>query len=259
MAEMKVRMGNPDPVPTDSGRWGVWSVGKLAAKASRRSIVDDVRERLMTVICSGEVKVNDRLPPEVELARLFGVSRPVVREAIVSLNAVGVTASFNGRGTFVTSIKAANIFVLGGYASEHVNEIRRLLEIPAAQLAAMRRTDRHIEDMRDALDRLDAEERADRRNRIDAEFHVGIAAAAGNPLLEKLAGDLRTSLEDESLTVSSVSDRRAGARAEHRAILAAIECRDAQRAGDAMRAHLDAIDDSLARLRQSKETALAGE
>lgn len=231
----------PSEMRTAAGR-------DLPGSASRRSVVSDVRQQLIALIRSGEVKVNDQLPSEMQLARQFGVSRPVVREAIVSLNALGLTTSLNGRGTFVTSTTAEPPLLLGGYAPEHVNEIRRCLEIPAARLAALRRTDADIVRLRGLLARIDAEEEANRRNKIDAEFHVGIAEVTGNPLLTRLIGDMRSSLEDESLTVSVVANRRAGARAEHLAIVEAIARQDGAAAADAMCAHLDAIDQSLALL-----------
>jgi len=221
------------------------SLDTLALKASRHSIVNDVRQQLVGFIRSGQIGVNEQLPSEMKLAHMFGVSRPVVREAIVSLNALGLTTSLNGRGTFVTSTTVEAPLLLGGYPPEHVNEIRRCLEIPAAQLAALRRSEADVARLNGILQRIDAEAEAGRRNKIDAEFHVAIAGTTGNPLLMKLIGDMRNSLEDESLAVSVVAHRRAGARAEHRAIVDAIARHDGGAAADAMRAHLDAIDQSL--------------
>ena len=60
------------------------------AKVPRRSAADDVRDQLVALIDSGRLKVDERLPSELELARNFGVSRPVVREALVSLQALGL-------------------------------------------------------------------------------------------------------------------------------------------------------------------------
>lgn len=227
---------------------GAWSLHGTGQAGGRRSAVEVVRDQIAANIQSGRIKVDEQLPSEAELARLFGVSRPVVREAIVSLNALGLTASRNGRGTFVASASVKAELMLGGFLPGHVNEVRRCLEIPAARLAAARRTRRDVARMEELLAAIDAEEAADRRNRIDAEFHIAIATATRNPLLTKLIGDLRGSLEDESLTVSVVRHRRAGARAEHRAILDAIAAGDADAADLAVTSHLDAIDASLASL-----------
>ncbi len=215
-------------------------------KVARRNAVDDVREQIIGLIKSGQFRINDQLPPEIGLARSFGVSRSVVREALVSLQALGFTTSLNGRGTFVAKDRIQPQLLLGGYAPEHLNAMRRCLEVPSACLAARQRTRQDIARLRAILARLSVEEKADRRNKLDAEFHIAIAAAIGNPLFAKLVTDLRCALEDGSLTVSVVPRRRAGARAEHKAILDAIVRRDADAAGAAMTAHLDAIDSSLA-------------
>lgn len=204
------------------------------------------------LIRSGRLKVNDQLPSEVELAQSFGVSRAVVREALVGLRTLGLTTSRNGRGTFVASDQEAAQVVLGGFRAEHLNEVRRCLEVPSARLAAKRRTRWDLARLAKLLDRLAAEEQADRRNKLDAEFHIGIALATGNPLFAKLIGDLRSGIEDESLAVSVVKRRRAGARAEHQAILDAITARQPTTAATAMTAHLVAIDRSLATLRRRR-------
>ena len=227
----------------------------ILVRISRRSVVEDVRAQIVALIRSGRFRINDQLPPEIELAQSFGVSRPVVREALVGLQALGLTSSRNGRGTFVAADRVAVRLLLGGYRAEHLNEVRRCLEIPSSRLAAERRTAADVLRLSQVLERLAVEEHADRRNKLDAEFHIGIALATANPLLAKMIGDLRGGLEDESLTVSVVARRRAGARVEHQAILAAIAGRDPDGAARAMQAHLDAIDRSLATLRRKRRAA----
>jgi DNA-binding FadR family transcriptional regulator len=224
--------------------------GVLLTRVARRSVVEDVRGQIVALIRSGRLRVHDQLPSEIELAQSFGVSRPVVREALVGLQALGLTSSRNGRGTFVAADRRTAQLLLGGYRAEHLNEVRRCLEIPVSRLAAQRRTRADLTRLNRLLECLAGEERADCRNKLDAEFHIGIALATGNPVLVKLIGDLRSGLEDESLTVSVVADRRARARIEHRAILDAIAARDPDSAAQAMQVHLDAIDRSLATLRR---------
>jgi DNA-binding FadR family transcriptional regulator len=141
--------------------------------------------------------------------------------------------------------------LLGGCPPQHVNEIRRFLEIPSARLAAHRRTEADVARLYEILARIDAEQEADQRNKIDAELHVAVAAVTGNPLLMKLISDMRNSVEDESLAVSAVANRRTGARAEHLAIVNAIARQDGEAAAAAMLAHLDAIDQSLMLLDRS--------
>jgi DNA-binding FadR family transcriptional regulator len=84
-----------------------------------------------------------------------------------------------------------------------------------------------------------------RRNRLDADFHVAIAAAAGNPLIAKLVEQLRTVLEEHSLALGRIPRRRENARGEHRAIYDAIVKGDAEAAAAAMEAHLVAAERSF--------------
>ena len=110
----------------------------------QRSAAADVQIKLQTHIETGAYQQSERLPSESELARLFGVSRPVVREALMSLQALGLTASQPGKGTFVVSDRVRPPLLMGRYSPAHIREVRRCLEIPSARLAAERRSDSDI-------------------------------------------------------------------------------------------------------------------
>jgi DNA-binding FadR family transcriptional regulator len=213
-------------------------------------MVDEVRERLTAWIHSGRLKVDAQLPSENELARIFGVSRPVIREALVGLQALGITVPRTGKGTFVASGQVKPELLLGGYGAEHLTEVRRLLEVPAARLAAERRNSQDLARMTALLRAMAEQGDARQRNKLDAEFHIAIAATSGNPLLAKLVGDLRAVLEQVSFLASYLTYRRDSAQAEHQAIFDAISQREAGRAEAAMSAHLSAIDKSMAAIRR---------
>ena len=216
-------------------------------KVERRSAVADVQGQLQSLIESGHFKLNGRLPSEIELARSFGVSRPVVREALMSLQALGLTASQTGKGTFVVSDRV-RVLLLGQYSPAHIKEVRRALEIPSAQFAAMRRTDRDVGQLAALLARLEDADNPARRNQLDADFHIAIATASGNSLFVKLIEDMRTILEEHSLALAQAPHRRKAASIEHAAIYDAIVRRDAEAAAAAMAAHLDAAEQSFALL-----------
>ena len=205
----------------------------------------EVQSRLQAAIEAGQYKQNDRLPSESELARSFDVSRPVVREALMSLQALGLTASQSGRGTFVVSDRVRVPLLMGRYSPAHIREVRRCIEIPSARLAAERRTDRDVGELAASLARMaDADDPA-KRNGYDASFHIAIAQAGGNPLIVKLIEDLRTVLEEHSLAVARAPHRRQAAIAEHTAIYDAIVERDPDAAAAAMEAHLVAAERSF--------------
>jgi GntR family transcriptional repressor for pyruvate dehydrogenase complex len=215
------------------------------AKIGRRRAAEDVRRQLISLIESGTLKVDERLPSEHELARDFGVSRPVIREALVGLTALGLATAHNGKGTFVTSDRVRTPLLLGQYSPAHLNEVRRYLEVPSARLAAERRSADDIGRLAAILARLEDAADPAQRNKLDADFHIAMAQAGGNPLLVKLIEDLRALLEAHSLAAAAAPNRRAIAIAEHKAIYEAILRRDPDAAGIAMSAHLEAADNSF--------------
>lgn len=214
-------------------------------RVERRNTAVEVRDQLIALIRAGTLRVNEKLPPEMELARNFGVSRPVVREALVSLQALGLVASQNGKGTYVIADRPQAPLLLGRYSTGHLNAVRRYLEVPAATLAAERRTEAQLAHMTDVLAQMQDCDNPGRRNILDAEFHIAIAEAAGNPLLKKLVEDLRAMLEAHSLAAAAAPNRRSGAMAEHLGILDAIRRGDGGAAGAAMANHLDAADNAF--------------
>jgi len=218
----------------------------------RRGAVADVLARLQEQIAAGEYKPNARLPSENELCKTFGVSRPVVREALVSLQALGLTTSQPGIGTFVVSDRVGVPLLFGRYSPGHVREVRRCIEIPAARLSAERRTDRDIGEIAAIMARMDDADDPARRNQLDASFHIALARASGNPLIVKLVEDLRSVLEEHSLAVARAPYRRREASDEHRAIYDAIVDRDPDAAATAMESHLAAAERAFGQL-DSKE------
>jgi GntR family transcriptional repressor for pyruvate dehydrogenase complex len=176
------------------------------------------------------------------------VSRPVVREALVSLQALGLVTSQSGKGSFVASRRVRAPLLLGKFSPCHLNEVRGYLEIPSARLAAERRNDEQVGRLAGLLARMEDCDDAEERNRYDAEFHISIAEAAGNPILVKLVEDLRKILEEHGRAAAAAPNRRSRAAAEHRKIYEAIVRRDVEGAALAMANHLEAADRSFATL-----------
>jgi len=217
------------------------------APVARRRAAEEVRAQLLAVIESGQLKVDDRLPSEAELARRFGVSRPIVREALGTLQALGLTVSHPGRGTFVNSTLARTL-CFDQYSASDLNEIRRCLEVPAAQLAAERRTPGHVTELSRILDEHDSAVDASDAVRFDGLFHLTIAKATGNRLFARLIGEIREILQEQSLAISTIRDSGARAAREHRRVLDAIAASDSVEAGAAMDAHLDAVQVAIEQL-----------
>lgn len=214
----------------------------------RRSAADEVRAQLVGLIETGQLQVNDRLPSEAELSRRFGVSRPIVREALGRLQALGLTESRPGSGTFVASNVTKLTVSFGQYSAADLNEVRRCLEVPAARAAADRWTDADIEKLRSIAEQHEQAHSVEEAIKFDGRFHCAIASATGNLLFVRLLEDLQETLQEQTLAVSTLRNRGAAAASEHRTILNAIVERDAAGAAAAMNAHLDAVERAIRRI-----------
>ena len=218
------------------------------SKIVHRSVADEVRAQLVALIESGQLQVFDRLPSEAELSRRFGVSRPIVREALGRLQALGLTESRRGSGTFVASNVTKLTLSFGQYSASDLNEVRRCLEVPAAQLAATRRTKQDVENLTLILEQEESAAILEETIRADSDFHCRIARATGNMLFVRLVEDLREVLHEQTLAVFALRNRGAAVAQEHRAVLKAIIEGDSDAAAQAMNEHLDAVERTIRKL-----------
>jgi DNA-binding FadR family transcriptional regulator len=170
------------------------------------------------------VQVNDRLPSEAELSRRFGVSRPIVCEALGRLQTLALTEARAGRGTFVASSVTKLTITFGQYSASDLNEVRRCVEVPAARLAALR-TSEDIQLLGSILGAHEQTAGAEEAVATDTGFIARSPRRRGNKLFVRLVEDLREILQEQSLVVSTLRDRGAQVAREHRRILDAIIAR----------------------------------
>lgn len=208
-------------------------------------MAEAVRAQLQDLIEGGGVAVGERLPSENDLARSFDVSRPVIREALGSLRAMGLVESLTGRGTYVTAARVDDprLSLLGRYSTDELHEVRSHLEIPGARLAARRRGSAQLGRLREIVEESRAAEDPIAWVRLDLAFHVELASMSGNRVQVLLVEALRELLTEQSLSVARLPARLVAATEEHQAILEAVEAGDARAAEKAMSRHLDRIRD----------------
>ena len=209
---------------------------------------DKVAEMMLDTILSNRLKVGDRLPSERELGEQFGVSRTVVREAVRALVAKGVIEVRSGSGLRVAAVDADSVresmslFLRGGAIDfDKVNEVRSLLEVHIAGLAAERRTEDDLAGLHEIHDQM-KREAGDvlAAARDDLEFHRRIAQATRNELFLVLMDSIGTALLDiRRANLGSGSTPMT--LSQHETVLDAIEAGDAAAARDAMAAHLDGV------------------
>lgn len=211
----------------------------------RTSAVDYVLTDLRDAITSGAIEVGERLPSESALATRYAVSRAVVREVLRSLQSTGRTMTRSGKGTFVVAARAAEL-AFEGYSVVHLMEARPAIEVPAAALAALRRSDEQVEQLRALTARMEAETDEAIWTRLDASFHLALAEASGNPVFADVLSSVGAALRGQSAMLNVRTERRPASEAEHRAIVAAVVHGSAVEAEEAMRFHLAEVQDALA-------------
>ena len=221
-----------------------------------KSVSTEVLDQIKNQILSGEWTAGTKIPGEIELTQMFGVSRISVREAIHRLVGMGVLTVRRGEGTYVTEIMPQEYFntllpmlVIEGASLLEILEFRAIIEIQSARLAAMRAGEDDIRRMEDILKRM--EESRDDLNRFaqeDLNFHTAIALATGNKMVVKVNAIIHDMLKLAMQEVVSVSGSTGGLY-YHSRILEALKKRDGKTASEVMQAHIDV---TIERMKASK-------
>ena len=218
-------------------------------------LADELRDD----ITSGRLQPGERLPPEPELCVKTGVSRSTVREALrllASQHLIITTRGVTG-GSFVAHPDAEQLadalttgFALltqsAGVGLADLLELRRALEVPAAGLAALRRTEDNLIEIRAALFDPSVDE-FDMMMAAHAAFHMAVAKATGNPLFELVVRPLYHASYREDLTDELAPGYWAQIDTDHRMLTEALARRDAQAATGAAARHLDYLAETTRR------------
>ena len=229
------------------------SIGSAAGtrpRIARRKLSHDVLERLLPRIRSGEFPVDSWLPSERELMQTFGVGRPAVREALQSLERMGLIAIVHGEGAQVLPLSAdkviaqiseAALHLLMGSSDllEQLKEARLQFEVAMARLAAQRATAPQIEQLRLLLEQHKGSiADPERFLETDMAFHRGIAAISGNLIYMAVSQAMLQWLEQfhhEAVRAPGAERTTLG---EHVKLFKRIAAHDPQGAATALSAHL---------------------
>ncbi|MCV7421309.1 FadR family transcriptional regulator [Mycobacterium yunnanensis] len=214
--------------------------------ARRTGLVDQVIDQLRTLISSGEWPVGGRIPNETVLVESLGVGRNTVREAVRALAHAGLLEVRQGDGTYVraTSEVSGALRRLYGAELREVLEVRRGLEVEGARLAATRRTDDDVAELRRLLARRDACFDAgdtDDFARADTDFHLAVVGSSHNATLTELYRGLV-----EAVTASVATTHEAPVEiVDHGALLDLVAAGDADGAARLAGELIDRILDGL--------------
>ena len=216
-----------------------------------RKAYEQVADQLRELILSGELARGDRLPNENALARDFGVSRATIREALRVLAAQSLvrTAKGAGGGSYVTSPSLDHISAFlhaginlmtesSGVTLDELLEARALLEVPAARLAAARRSEQDVEAIRASIPGHPLRLPVQDEFAANTDFHSSVLGACGNTLLVIACQPIFTVLATNLVRGSLPRTFRLAINEQHREIAALVESGDGDGSGEAMQAHL---------------------
>jgi GntR family transcriptional repressor for pyruvate dehydrogenase complex len=241
--------------------------GFPAEPIDRRRRYERVADRLIALIAQRALEPGAPLPIERELSETFGVGRSSVREALRMLESQGVIGPGPGGGFTVAAparpLQRSLRLVMTlqpSPAARDLFELRRILEVEAAGLAAERRSPADVARMDAAIaamaERL-APDRAGAFVDADVEFHLALASSTGNQLLGHAMDAIRDVLRSALLPVFGIPHSAERAVAEHRAIRDAVADGDAAAARRAARAHLERVEVDLGAARPGADPGAA--
>ncbi len=223
----------------------------MYAPLDRSRLYEQVANKIEMMIVARHYKPQDRLPSERDLAESFAVSRTVIREAMKLLEARGLIEILTGNGVFVsqpnTSIVTRSLGMylhLQGTVQDSefkVHELRRILEVEIAGIAAERATADELEQLLQLIERMStADQPREQLAMLDLEYHITLAQATHNEMILMVYEPVIEYLRQQLLLAWQRYDRSPTVfNQQHRVLYEAVRDHDPTTARAAMTAHLD--------------------
>lgn len=214
---------------------------------------EEIVEQFKEMITSGVLKPGDRLPSERELAETMQVARSVVREAFRALEAIGVIDIRPGGGTFVKAADPRSIIndlslmlFTGKESLRELVEVRKLLEIESAAMAAMRRTDEEIKIIKEIVDKMKGHQGpVEEGSLLDHKYHMAVCRATHNELLIQIMLSISTTVFRLIEIAREHTRHYHEFVRDHETILEAIIAQDSNTARETMRKHLEYLENAI--------------
>ena len=212
---------------------------------------EQISRQVLETITTGHYQAGDQLPGERDLAEMFGVSRPAVREALKSLAGKGIISIRQGRGTTVNPVEEWNsldpqvlMLMHGDEVFAQLIELRQIIEPELAALAARNITPDELADLQ-LVSELPKEDTIEDHVERDTAFHQLIAKASRNQVLLVVLTSVSPLLNESRRRTFVVPGELAEAREWHRVIFGAISAGDAETAREAMAEHMGQVKRAL--------------
>jgi GntR family transcriptional repressor for pyruvate dehydrogenase complex len=233
------------PIAQDKSR-----KARFRALGRKDDLVDRVVHAIEAQILDGRLGVGAKLPPEREFSDRMGVSRTVVREAVRILVTNGLLETRHGIGTMVRAVTHKEVVrpltlflrtIDNEVSLTHLHQVRRILEIETAGIAAQQAEPSDIDELRRIIAEMDASA-ADRQRfaEKDAEFHRRLGQSTHNPLISLLLDSIHDLIYEVFKLVANEPGLVERVMDGHRKILARVAAKDPTGARKAMGEHLAA-------------------
>lgn len=219
-------------------------------------VYEQVIEEIKDMIINGKLKKGDKLPSERELVEQLNVSRTSLREALRAIQIIGLIDCRQGEGNFIkesfenTLFEPLSImFMLQESSAREIVDLRRLLEIEMVSYAAERATDEELERIKEIVEALAQSEDEKACVKLDKELHYTISKASGNYLIQNILNSVSQLMdwfiEDARLKILIRKENKAKLVKQHENICKALVEHDPEAARQAMREHLDFINEYM--------------
>ncbi|BDR66586.1 FadR/GntR family transcriptional regulator [Clostridium tetani] len=222
----------------------------MFSPVKNKKIYEEVIEQIKDMIYKGILKKGDKLPSERDMVEKLQVSRTSVREALRSLEIVGLIESRQGEGNFIKEdfedglIEPLSVmFMLQNSKSEEILELRKIIEVGTIKLAAKRITESELEELNELKEKLKTPNKEENLAEIDREFHYKIAAASKNFLLlgvlNAISALMESYIKDARKSILEEEGNRQELITQHENIFEALNNNSEDEAVEAMTKHLD--------------------
>lgn len=215
-----------------------------------KKVYEEVIEQIKDMIYNGILKKGDKLPSERDMVEKLQVSRTSVREALRSLEIIGLIESRQGEGNFIKEsfedglIEPLSVmFMLKESKSEEILELRKIIEIGTVQLAAKRINLNELKELEELKEKLRIPNKEESLAEIDRKFHYKIAAASKNFLLlgvlNAISSLMESYIKDARKNILEEEGNRQILIKQHEDVFRALNNKDENEAEKAMTKHLD--------------------
>lgn len=222
-----------------------------------KKIYEEIVEQIKEMISKGELNPGDKLMPERELAERLQVGRSAVREAYRALEAIGIIQIRSGEGTFVREVGTKSmtdimslVLMTEKNALCELLELRRIIEVSAAGLAAERRTEEDLANLKKYLDQMKLDIDSGHLGELaDMKFHYAVTDAAHNSLLMRFMNTISETMETLLRTARKQLYNTVGTPErlyhEHVEVFKAIVLGNSEEAKNKMLEHLNMVEQNL--------------